>query len=117
MIKGVGTDIIEVSRIERLFHEHGETFLDKLFTQNEKKYFSKYKDPGRTIAGRYAAKEAISKALGTGFGDSLAWQDLEVLNDEQGKPVVQLKNRSETIHLSISHCHAYATAVAIWEEG
>lgn len=121
MIKGIGTDIIEISRIEANINKHGQKFLDKIFTTSEQVYCQGFKQSSRNFAGRFAAKEAIVKALGTGFIDGLNWLDIEVLNNEQGKPYLVLsdllkdKYKNPNIHLSISHCHEYATAVAIWE--
>ena len=112
MIHGIGTDIIETDRIRQSIEKHGSHFLDRLFTKKEQEYCNKFKDPAIHFAGRFAAKEAISKALGSGFGKDLSFLDLEIINEENGKPIVQ--NRSN-IHLSISHCESYATATAIVE--
>lgn len=119
MIKGLGNDIIEIERIERIITRYGKQFLDKLFTSAEQKYCLKYAHSSRHFAGRFAAKEAISKALGTGIGKMLTWMDIEVINDQNGKPIVKLSQDAEKrfdhpkILLSISHCHSYAAAVAI----
>jgi holo-[acyl-carrier protein] synthase len=118
--KGLGTDIIEIERVRQSIERHGQHFLNRLFTQKEQDYCYKYKDPVPHFAGRFAAKEAIAKALGTGFGADLNWHDIEVLGDEHGKPVVHLtesaKKRFNTPHLliSISHSASHATAVALW---
>lgn len=122
MIRGIGTDIIEVSRIKENIEKHGKKFLDKVFTPSEQAYCQSFRESGRNFAGRFAAKEAIVKALGTGLSQGLDWLDMEILNDSQGKPYLvpseNFKNRFENaiIYLSISHCHEYATATAIWEE-
>lgn len=121
MIRGIGTDIIEVSRIEEIIQRHGQKFLDKVFTANEQAYCKSYRKFARNFAGRFAAKEAVVKALGTGLANGLDWQDIEVINDPQGKPYLVLSDNfkkhfeNPTIHLSISHCKEYATATAIWE--
>ena len=112
-IKGLGTDIIEIARIKDSLDSHGETFLEKLFTEKEREYFQKHKNPLPIISGRFAAKEAIAKALGSGFGKDLKWIDIEIINNEQGKPEASLKS-DENVLISISHCKTYATAVAIW---
>lgn len=119
MVRNVGNDIIEVSRIKKVWQRHGVRFLDKLFTPKEQAYcLSKKAFPERHIAGRFAAKEAVAKALGTGFGP-ISWLDLEILNDSSGKPIVTVSPHvaenygSPQFLLSISHCHEYATAVAI----
>lgn len=118
-IRGLGNDIIEISRMRQSIDRHGLHFLNRLFTQAEQDYCYKFKDPVPHFAGRFAAKEAIVKALGTGFGAQVAWHDIEVLNDNLGKPVVHLKpSLSEKygphVLVSISHSADYATAVAVW---
>lgn len=124
-IKGIGTDIIEIDRVRKSIERHGLHFLNRLFTQNEQDYCYKFKDPVPHFAGRFAAKEAIVKALGTGFGSQVSWHDIEVLNDEHGKPVVRCKPHvleilaegkgGGEVLVSISHCEAYATAMAVWK--
>ena len=83
--------------------------------EKEQRYCLKYGEAARHFAGRFAAKEAIVKALGTGFS-GISWTDIEIVNDENGKPYANLSQKFQNIQmlLSISHCHAYATAVAIW---
>lgn len=121
MIHGVGTDIIEVKRIEQSIERFGQRFLDRIFNFDEQTYCLHHRDSARHFAGRFAAKEAIVKALGTGFRDGIGWLDIEILNNDQGKPVVKLSPRlkeqfnSPNIHLSISHGRDYATAFAICE--
>ncbi len=115
MIAGIGTDIIEIDRIRESIEKHGSHFLDRLFSKKEQDYCHKYKDSAPHFAGRFAAKEAIGKALGTGFGAELSFLDIEIINDESGKPVVLLEKELK-IHLSISHCNSFATATAIWEK-
>lgn len=120
MIHGIGTDIIEVKRIEQAIQRYGQRFLDRLFSQSEQDYCSRHRDHARHYAGRFAAKEAIVKALGTGFGDNISWLDIEITNDEHGKPHVILSDKVKEAYnfpqllLSISHCREYATAFAIW---
>lgn len=119
MILGVGNDIIEVARIKTILSRHPQRFLDRVFTIHEQDYCLKRKDPAVHLAGRFAAKEAIVKALGTGFSQGLNWLDIEIRNDFKGKPLVFFSTFAKelfgdlTIHISISHCHQYATAVAI----
>ncbi|MCX6988574.1 MAG: holo-ACP synthase [Chlamydiae bacterium] len=120
IILGIGNDIIELERIRQSFDRHGYRFLTKLFSEQEQDYCLKHKDPIPHLAGRFAAKEAIVKALGTGFGEHASWQDLEIINDTLGKPQVHVsktlesKLESSTILISISHCQLYVTAMAIW---
>lgn len=121
MIKGIGNDIVEIDRIRGSVDRHGLHFLNRLFSQKEQDYCYRYQDPAPHFAGRFAAKEAIAKAFGTGFGAHLSWLDIEILNDEQGKPVVFLsetiKNQYNDPHIlvAISHSNSHANAVAIWE--
>lgn len=117
---GLGNDIIEIERVRQSIERHGQHFLNRLFSQAEQDYCYKFKDPVPHFAGRFAAKEAIAKALGTGFGAELSWHDLEILGDEHGKPIVHLtaaiKQRfnNPRILVSISHSASHATAVALW---
>lgn len=112
MIKGLGTDIIEVSRIQKSIKRFGNDFLKHILTPQEIAYASKFKSPYQHYAGRFAAKEAIFKALGD---PKVSWQDINISNDKEGKPqcVVAGKRNSKKILLSISHCKNYATAVAV----
>ena len=87
-VRGLGSDIIEIERMRSSMERHGLHFLNRLFSQREQDYCYKFKDPTPHFTGRFAAKEAIAKALGTGFGSHLSWQDLEILNDDRGKPLV-----------------------------
>lgn len=119
IIKGLGNDIIEIHRIQRSIERHGERFIERIFTPGEILYCKKHALSYRHFAGRFAAKEAIAKALGTGIGKHLSWLDIEILNDSSGKPSVQLSKKrkdlfvSPHILISISHCKTFATAVAI----
>jgi len=116
---GLGNDIIEISRVRQSIERHGLHFLNRLFTQKEQDYCYKFQDPAPHFAGRFAAKEAVSKALGTGFGAQLAWHDLEIVNDANGKPEISLSPSAQKrfnnpqILVSISHSTDYATAVAL----
>ncbi len=118
--KGIGNDILEIERLQKAIKEHGQPFLDRILTAAEQEFCQKLKDPTPRYAGRFAAKEAIVKALGCGFGSKARWLDIEILANDEGQPIVslskELKERfgSPTIHLSISHSQNYATAVAIW---
>lgn len=119
MFQGVGNDIIEVERIAKAIEKYGRKFLDRLFTSNEQQYCLKHRDADRHFAGRFAAKEAISKALGTGFDGAFSWLDIEIGNDKSGKPLVALSDKARRryhdpkLHISISHCKKYANAVAL----
>ena len=115
MIYSIGTDIIEVKRIEQAIERFGKHFLDRLFCAEEQNYCNRFRDSGRHFAGRFAAKEAIVKALGKGVN----WLDITISNDSHGKPIVILSDNlmhmfdSPNILISISHCREYATAFAL----
>lgn len=119
-IKGIGNDIIEIERIRRSINRNGESFIKRLFTEKEQEYCAQFKDSSQNFAGRFAAKEAIAKALGIGFGRDLSFQDIEILGNDKGKPIVHFSEKATkyfqkpNILLSISHSDHYATAVAIW---
>lgn len=122
-ILGHGIDIVETDRIRRMFQEHGQRFLDRCFTPAEQAYCDK--NPKRRfehLAGRFAAKEAVLKVLGTGWRGGIAWTDIEILNEPSGQPRVTLTGESAQIaasigicrwHISISHIETHATASAI----
>nr|WP_113885975.1 holo-ACP synthase [Clostridium butyricum]AXB83556.1 holo-ACP synthase [Clostridium butyricum] len=121
MIIGIGTDIIEIERIE-IAVKRTKGFINKLFTENEINIFESRGFTSEVIAGNFAAKEAVSKALGTGFR-GFGVKDIEILRDELGKPVVNLnsnvyeilKRKDVNIHLSISHNRTSAIAYAVME--
>lgn len=122
MIKGLGNDILEIDRIRKTIEKHGPHFYKKFFNERELKYCLAHKDSPTFLAGRFAAKEAIAKAMGTGFSTSISFLDIEILNDELGRPIVELSDSfNETFNnpqilISISHCKTFATAVALWVE-
>lgn len=122
-ILGLGNDIIEIDRIRKSIDTHGLRLISRLYTTKEQDYCFKYKDPVPHFAGRFSAKEAVVKALGTGFGEQTSWLDLEILNDKAGKPVVYFSANLEKrlkgtqVLVSISHCQLYVTATAIWING
>src|SRR4051812_10080739 len=125
MILGVGTDIVEVARIRNSYEKFGERFISRILVQSEIDYCLSHKDPAPFIAARFAAKEAVSKAFGTGIGKHLGWQDIEVHRQESGKPFVKLAGKGadllkkiggESLHLSISHTLEHATAFAVIEQ-
>ena len=119
-IEGIGSDIIEVERIKKAIKRQKKAFIEKVFTKQEIQYAKKFKDSFIHFAGRFAAKEAIVKALGVGFSSNISWQDICISNDEMGKPQVTFSSKvnkrfhNPKILLSISHCHEYAMAVALF---
>ena len=124
MILGLGTDIVEVARIQAAFEKSGERFLSRILLPGEISYCLAHKNPGPFLAARFAAKEAISKAFGTGIGGQLGWQDMEICRKESGEPFVVLHGKGKKLFkergakqllLSLSHTENYATAVAVLE--
>jgi holo-[acyl-carrier protein] synthase len=124
MILGLGIDIIEVDRIQGSYEKFGERFLKRILHSNEIAYCLSHKSPAPFIAARFAAKEAISKAFGTGIGAQLGWQDMEVARKESGEPYVILHEGGQkllqargarVVLISLSHTQNHATAVAILE--
>ncbi|WP_336166068.1 holo-ACP synthase [Fusobacterium polymorphum] len=120
MIVGIGNDIIEIERIEKAISKEG--FKNKIYTQRELKNIEKRGNRTETYAGIFSAKEAISKAIGTGVRE-FSLTDLEILNDDLGKPyvvvsekldkILKAKKEDYQIEISISHSKKYATAMAI----
>jgi len=115
MILGTGIDIIEIERIRKAVERWGEVFLNHVYTAEEVKHAKKFKFPYGHYAGRFAAKEAIFKAVGN---PHLSWHDVTISNDAQGKPVCHFNNRKikNRLLISISHSRDYAVASAIVEE-
>ena len=119
---GVGIDQIEVARIRESMDRHGEAFLSKVFTPKEKSFCLDRKDPAPCLAARFAAKEAASKALGTGIGKEFGWLDLEVEKGENGQPfavfsdqvqpLLEEKNAGSAL-LSLSHLDGIASAIVV----
>ena len=117
-----GIDLVHCPRIERMLREHGERFLERVFTPAERAYCFDCRTPVVRLSGRFAAKEAVMKALGTGWRGGVRWTDIETLPDPLGKPQVRLHGVTAEIArqigidqmlISISHAGEYATASAI----
>ena len=121
-IIATGMDLIENRRIAEVCERHGERLTDRLVTPAELEYIQRHRDPVPRLAGRFAAKEAILKVLGTGWRGQIAWRDMEILNDAAGRPHVTLSGECARvaatlgiteIQLSITHTEHSAAAVAI----
>ncbi|MCA9483490.1 MAG: holo-ACP synthase [Nitrospina sp.] len=124
MILGTGLDIIEIDRIKKSIDRFSGKFEERVFTDGEIAYCRARANPFPHFAGRFAAKEAVLKSLGTGLAEGIRWKDLEVLSHESGKPEVRLTGKGKAladslrircIHISISHDKSYAVAHAIAE--
>jgi holo-[acyl-carrier protein] synthase len=116
MIKGIGLDICEIERIKQTFSRN-EKLKDRILTRNEINIFEHLSEKRKVefLAGRFAAKEAFSKAYGTGIGKDLSFQDIEIAADERGKPFI-LKPFQQGVHLTITHSEHYALAQVIIED-
>lgn len=121
-IVGHGIDIVEVSRIAQLRAEHGERFLDRCFTAAERAYAEPNRRADEHLAARFAAKEAVLKALGTGLREGIEWRQIEVVRDAAGCPSLRLTGQADQIArqrgvdawtISMSHSDAYAVASVI----
>ena len=124
MILGTGIDIIEVARVQASHERFGERFLNRILLADEIAYCLSHKSPAPFLAARFAAKEAISKAFGTGIGAQLGWQDMEIRRKESGEPFVVLhgkgkelfkSRRAKRLLVSLSHTANYAAATAVLE--
>ena len=128
MIIGIGSDLIDIRRIEATLTRHGERFTQRVFTEIERQKSDKRKNRAASYAKRFAAKEAMSKALGTGLSNGVFWRDMGVVNDRFGKPSMQLTNgaakrlelmvplgKQPHIHLTITDDFPLAQAFVIIE--
>ena len=122
MIAGIGTDLIEIARIQRAI-EKNPHFMERVYTAVEIAYCRRKKNPWQSFAARFAAKEAVSKALGTGIGP-VGLAEIEIINAENGQPAVVRYGKAKQIaadrniqqvHISLSHSEAYAMATAVLE--
>lgn len=125
MIYGIGIDIIEVSRVEKQVARSDERFARRIFTQREIAYCEKKRFKAQNYAARFAAKEAFLKALGTGLSAGLTWKEVEVMNDEKGKPCIEVSGKVKEfiertgitgIQVSLAHLKDTAVAVVIIEK-
>lgn len=124
MIKGIGTDIVKLIRVEQSIERFGEGFARRILHTSELARFQSHAQPVAYLAKRFAAKEALVKAFGTGFRDGIALSDIEVINDVQGKPEIVLHGRTRqffddnamtSLHLTLSDEHDYAIAFVVVE--
>lgn len=123
-ILGIGMDLVETQRIERSLERFGERFLHRVFTDGEIAYCQAMKYPARHFAARFAAKEAVSKAFGTGIGKAMGWRDIDVHRETSGRPFVVLEGGAKelaatrkvtAVWVSLSHTDEYSAASAVLE--
>ena len=121
-IVGIGLDLVKIARIHGLVDRWQERFLSRLYTDAERHYCFKRASPYASLAGRFAVKEAVVKALGTGWSAGIRGLDIQVLTDANGKPVAKVDGRAATllrdagvtdIHVSLSHDADYAIAQVV----
>jgi holo-[acyl-carrier protein] synthase len=124
MIAGTGVDIVEIDRIRNMADRLKGRFIRRVFTPQEQRYCTERRDPSPHFAARFAAKEALFKALGTGWAKGVSWHDCEVLREDSEAPVLVLhgeaRKRSERmgvcrVHLSLSHTEQWAVAMVVLE--
>jgi holo-[acyl-carrier protein] synthase len=124
LIVGMGVDIAEVDRIQAAIERHGEPFLRRIYTAAEREYCEQFKNKYERYAGRFAAKEAAMKALGTGWRRGVRWVDFEVVRESGGRPTIRLDGEAakiasqigvQRVSLSITHTAAQALAQVIFE--
>jgi holo-[acyl-carrier protein] synthase len=122
MIFGVGIDLVEVSRIRETLLRFGDRFRRRIFTAPEVAFCETLADKYLSYAARFAAKEAFSKALGTGLRGAIGWSEIQVNDNERTRPSISVTGRAERllgnrrVHVSLSHTSDYATAVVVIEE-
>ncbi len=125
MVIGIGVDIVEVGRIERVMGGSG-SMVTRVFTPSEIEYCEERKNQAQHFAGRFAAKEAALKALGTGWGEGIRWKDVEIVSEDSGRPLLKLHGRAlqlseergaQSTLVTITHAEAYAVAVVVIEGG
>jgi holo-[acyl-carrier protein] synthase len=125
MILGMGSDLAEIDRIQQSVERYGVRFLERVYTEIERSYSMRKKNYAERLAGRFAAKEAGMKAIGTGWRRGVTWKDFEVVNEPSGKPTLKLSGAAariaeqmgvKRIALSITHTAAIAMAVVILED-
>ncbi|MCX5843938.1 MAG: holo-ACP synthase [Deltaproteobacteria bacterium] len=125
MIYGIGTDLVEVNRIEKIIQRWGERFTEKVYSRNEIDYCTRKACPAIHYAARFAAKESFLKSLGIGLGMGISLKDIEVINDAKGNPQLKMNERIRevldthgitSVHISMTHTREHAHAAVILEQ-
>lgn len=124
MIMGIGTDIVEIARIGKAIERQGDAFAERILTPAELDIYTKHHQPAAYLAKRFAAKEALSKAMGTGIAKGIGFQQIETFNEDSGQPKIVLQGKAKeiqeqrgitSIHLSLSDEQQYAAAFVVLE--
>lgn len=122
MIVGIGIDVVEIQRMKKVIDEWGDLFLERVFTSNELKYSLTKRNFVQHLAARFAAKEAVAKAISTGWSGIFRWKDVEISNDRSGKPVIALYGKLKEhfsvnkIYVSLSHSENVVVAFVVVEK-
>ena len=117
-MKGIGSDLIDIRRIEKTLSKFGDRFKKRCFTYNEINKCDRVKNSSACYAKRFASKEAVSKALGTGFRRGVYWKDIEIINMKSGKPKVELKGNAKNILMDmVPENKDYSISITITDEG
>jgi holo-[acyl-carrier protein] synthase len=125
MIIGIGVDIVEIERFRKVIERLKDRFTQRIFTSAERKFCITHRDPTPHFAVRFAAKEALFKAIGTGWAKGVTWLDVEVQRDRQDAPTIELHGEAQRIstslgvqvvHLSLSHSEQWAVAMVVLEK-
>jgi len=125
MIIGTGVDLVEIERFRKVLERSGDRFISRVFTPGEQQFCNEHRDPAPHFAARFAAKEAMFKALGTGWAKGVTWLDVEVLRDRPDAPMMLLHGEAQRlsqalgtnkVHLSLSHSDHSAIAIVILEQ-
>ncbi len=124
MIIGTGVDVVDISRIRKILERLNDRFVFRVFTSAEQQFCNQHRDPIPHYAARFAAKEALFKAIGTGWAKGVTWQDVEVLRERQEAPALKLHGEARRlselmgvhkVHVSLSHSDQWAVAMVILE--
>jgi holo-[acyl-carrier protein] synthase len=124
-IFGIGTDLVNINRVQRLYDKYGQKFVDKILTPEEKKLLQSHANPVKFLANRFAGKEATVKALGTGFSQGVNWKDIGVAKHRSGQPKLIFSKKIKALiaekeilstHISLTDDHPWATAFVVLEK-
>ena len=124
-IFGIGTDLVNINRIQRLYNKYGQKFVDKILLPEEKKLLQSHTNPVKFLANRFAGKEAAAKALGTGFSQSVNWKDIGVTKQPSGQPKLIFSKKIKAFiaekeilsaHISLTDDHPWAAAFVVLEK-